>query len=157
VTKNATIDDQRQQAVLLTVTQLIVVFSPDFVEQHMYSTILLHLISLRSRLDLIRVQARDCLSKCTTILGKRYFKFIIEELIAGLQRGSQHFVLLHTIQISSLTTLFNIDSAAQAITQLFVDDFLNAKKTESSKANEHRTPRTNHRVFPKPRRTKQSM
>jgi hypothetical protein len=77
-----------------------------------------------------------------TILGKRYFKFIVEELIAGLQRGYQHLVLLHTIhtlliQISSLTTPFNIDPAAKAITKLFVDDFLNAEKTESSKANEY--------------------
>jgi hypothetical protein len=53
--------------------------------------------SFTSRLDSIRVQARDCLSKCRTILGKRYFKFIVEELIADLQRGYQHFVLLHTI------------------------------------------------------------
>jgi hypothetical protein len=36
-----------------------------------------------------------------------------------------------------LTTPFNIDSAAKAIMKLFVDDFLNAEKTESSKANEH--------------------
>ena len=147
-TKNATIDEQRQQAVLLTVTcaliatKLIVVFSPDFVEQHI-ATILLHLIGLlRSRLYSIRDQARDCLSKCMTILGKRYFKFIVEELIAGLQRGYQHFVLLHTIHtllihISSLTTPFNIDAAAKMITKVFVDDFFNAEKTESSKANEH--------------------
>jgi hypothetical protein len=93
---------------------MIVVFSPDFVEQHI-STILLHLISLlRSRLDSIRDQARDCLFKCMTILGKRYFKFIVEELIAGLQRGYQHLVLLHTIHallihISSMATPFNSD------------------------------------------------
>ena len=147
-TKNATIDDQRQQAVLLTVTcaliatKLIVVFPHEFIEQHI-STILLHLISLlRSRLYSIRDQARDCLCKCTTILGKRYFKYFVEEMIAGLQRGYQHFVLLHTIHtllihISSLATPFNIDPAAKMITKLFVDDFLNAEKTESSKANEH--------------------
>jgi hypothetical protein len=52
-TKNATIDEQCQQAVLLTVTcaliatKLIAIFSPDFVEQHI-ATILLHLISIRS-------------------------------------------------------------------------------------------------------------
>ena len=147
-TKNATIDDQRQQAVLLTITcaliatKLIVVFPHDFIEQHI-STILLHLITLlRSRLYSIRDQARDCLCKCVTILGKRYLKFIIEELIAGLQRGYQHFVLLHTvhtilIHISSLPNDFNIDSAVKSIVNLFTDDLFNSEKTESSKANEH--------------------
>ena len=86
-TKNATIDEQRQQAVLLTITcaliatKLIVVFSPDFLEQHI-ATILLHLIELlRSRLYLIRDQARNCLSKCMTILGERYFKFILKMFV----------------------------------------------------------------------------
>jgi hypothetical protein len=147
-TKNATIEDQRQQAVLLTITcsliatKLIIPFPHDFVEQHI-STILLHLITLlRSRLYSTRDQARDCLCKCLTILGKRYFKFLIEELISGLQRGYQHFVLLHTIHtilihISSLTNDFNIDSAVKVIIKLFIDDLFNSEKTESSKANEH--------------------
>lgn len=147
-TKNATIDDQRQQAVLLTVTcsliatKLIVIFSNDFIEQHV-STILLHLITLlRSRLYSIRDQARDCLCKCVTILGKRYFKFIIEELITGLQRGYQHFVLLHTIHtilihISSLDYDFEIDSAVKNITNLYVEDLFNTEKTESAKESEH--------------------
>ena len=147
-TQNVTIDDQRQQAVLLTITcsliatKLIVIFPNDFIEQHL-STILLHLIALlRSRLYSIRDQARDCLCKCIATLGKRYFKFIIKELIAGLQRGYQHFVLLHTINtilihISSLTNEFNIDSAVSIIVNLFVDDLFNVEKTESSKANEH--------------------
>lgn len=147
-TKNATIDDQRQQAVLLTITcsliatKLIVIFPHEFIEQHI-STILLHLITLlRSRLYSIRDQARDCLCKSIIILGKRYFKFIIEELIAGLKRGYQHFVLLHTIHnilihISTLTYDFNIDSAVKIIVNLFVEDFFNSEKTESSKANEH--------------------
>ncbi|CAF4957017.1 unnamed protein product, partial [Rotaria sp. Silwood1] len=147
-TKNATIDDQRQQAVLLTITcsliatKLIRIFSNDFIEQHI-STILLHLLTLlRSRLYSIRDQARDCLCKCIIILGKRYFKFIIEELISGLQRGYQHFILLHTIHtilihISSLTYDFNIDSAIKIIANLFIDDLFNLEKTESSKANEH--------------------
>jgi U3 small nucleolar RNA-associated protein 20 len=147
-TKTATMDDQRQQAVLLTITcsliatKLIVVFSHDFIEQHI-STILLHLITLlRSRLYSIRDQARDCLCKCITILGKRYFKFIIEELISGLKRGYQHFVLLHTIHtilihISSLSNDFNIDSTVKLIVNLFLDDLFNLEKTESSKANEH--------------------
>ena len=85
--KNTTIDEKRQQAVLLTVTcaltatKLIVVFSPDFVEQHI-ATISLHLIGLlRSGLYLIRDQACDCLSKCMTILGKRYFKFILRVFV----------------------------------------------------------------------------
>ena len=40
--QNTTIDDQRQQAVLLTITcaliatKLIVIFSHDFIEQHIY-------------------------------------------------------------------------------------------------------------------------
>ena len=147
-TKNASIEDQRQQAVLLTITcsliatKLIVVFPSDFIEEHI-STILLHLITLlRSRLYSTRDQARDCLCKCITIVGKRYFKFIIQELIAGLQRGYQHFVLLHTvhsilIHISSLTIDFNIDPAVKIIINLFVDDYFNLEKTESSKANEH--------------------
>jgi len=147
-TKSATIDDQRQQAILLTITcsliatKLIAVFPHDFIEQRI-STILLHLITLlRSRIYSIRDQARDCLCKCITILGKRYFKFIIEELISGLQRGYQHFVLLHTIHtilihLSSLTTDFNIDSAVKILANLFIDDFFNLEKTESSKANEH--------------------
>ena len=147
-TKNATVDDQRQQAVLLTVTcsliatKLIVVFSSEFIEQHV-SSILLHLIALlRSRLYSIRDQARDCLCKVVTILGKRYFKYVIDELVAGLQRGYQHFVLLHTIHtllihIASLNTDFNIDPAVKVITNLFVTDLLNQEKTESSKANEH--------------------
>ncbi len=147
-TKNASIDDQRQQAVLLTITcsliatKLIVIFSHDYIEQHI-STILLHLITLlRSRLYSIRDQARNCLCKCITILGKRYFKYIIEELIAGLQRGYQHFVLLHTIHtilihILSLPNDFNIDSAVKIIVNLFIKDFFNLEKTESSKANEH--------------------
>ena len=147
-TKNATIDDQRQQAVLLTTTcsliatKLIVTFSHDFIEKHI-STILLHLIALlRSRLYSVRDQARDCLCKCVTILGKRYLKFIIEELIAGLKRGYQHFVLLHTIHtllihISSLTDQFNIDATAKVIANLFIDDLFDLEKTESAKANEH--------------------
>ena len=147
-TKNATIEDQRQQAVLLTITcsliatKLIVVFPHEFIEQYI-STILLHLITLlRSRLYSIRDQARDCLCKCISILGKRYLKFILDELITGLQRGYQHFVLLHTvhailIHISSLTNDFNIDSAAKIIVNLFVEDYFNLEKTESSKANEH--------------------
>ncbi|CAF4293176.1 unnamed protein product, partial [Adineta steineri] len=103
----------------------------------------LHLVTLlRSRIYSIRDQARDCLCKCITVFGKRYLKFIIEELIAGLQRGYQHFVLLHTvhtilIHISTLTDDFNIDSAVKTITNLFVDDLFNSEKTESSKANEH--------------------
>ncbi|CAF3023094.1 unnamed protein product [Rotaria socialis] len=147
-TKNATIDDQRQQAVLLTITcsliatKLIVIFPNDFIEQHI-STILLHLLTLlRSRLYSIRDQARDCLCKCITILGKRYFKFIIEELIGGLKRGYQHFVLLHTIHtilihVSSLPNDFKIDPAAKVIANLFIEDLLNTEKTESSKASEH--------------------
>ncbi|CAF1538026.1 unnamed protein product, partial [Rotaria sordida] len=147
-TKNATIDDQRQQAVLLTITcsliatKLIIIFSHDFIEQHI-STILLHLLTLlRSRIYSIRDQGRDCLCKCIIIFGKRYFKFIIEELIAGLQRGYQHFVLLHTIHtilihISSLTYDFNIDSAVKILANIFIDDFFNQEKTESSKASEH--------------------
>ncbi|CAF1230765.1 unnamed protein product, partial [Adineta ricciae] len=147
-TKNATVDDQRQQAVLITITcsliamKLIVIFPSDFIEQHI-STILLHLITLlRSRLYSIRDQARDCLCKCVTILGKRYLKFILEELIAGLQRGYQRFVLLHTIHtilihISSLSVEFNIDSTVKIITNLYIDDFFNQEKTESSKASEH--------------------
>jgi hypothetical protein len=114
---------------------LIAVFSPDFVEQDI-STILLH-----SHLNSIRDQARDCLSKCMAILCKRYFKCIVEELIAGLQRGYQHFVLLHTmhtllIHISSLNTPFNIAPAAKVITKVFVDDFVDAEKTESLKADQ---------------------
>ncbi|CAF3756939.1 unnamed protein product [Adineta steineri] len=147
-TKTSSIDDQRQQAILLTVTcsliatKLIVIFPHDFIEQHI-STILLHLITLlRSRIYSIRDQARDCLCKCITVFGKRYLKFIIEELIAGLQRGYQHFVLLHTvhsilIHISTLTDDFNIDSAVKILTNLFIDDLFNSEKTESSKANEH--------------------
>ena len=93
-TTNATTDDQRQQAV-----PLIVVVAADFVEQHIPTT-LLHLISLlRSRLYSIRDQAHDCLSKCMTILGKRCFKFIVEELIADIQRDYRHSVRRHTILI----------------------------------------------------------
>lgn len=147
-TKTSSIDDQRQQAVLLTITtsliaiKLIVIFPHEFIEQHI-STILLHLITLlRSRIYSIRDQARDCLCKCITILGKRYFKFIIEELISNLQRGYQHFVLLHTINtilihISTLTYDFNIDSTIKIIVNLFIQDYFNLEKTESSKANEH--------------------
>ena len=147
-TKNATIDDQRQQAVLLTITcsliatKLLVLFPNQFIEQHI-STILLHLISLlRSRIYSIRDQARDCLCKCVQILGKRYFKYLVEELIAGLQRGYQHFVLLHTIHsllihISTLNENFNIDSAVKVIINVFVDDYFNKEKTESSKESEH--------------------
>ena len=75
---------------LLTVTcasiamKLIVVFSSNFIEQHI-SPRRIHL--LRSRLYTIRDQARDWLCKCTTILDKRYVRFIVEELIAGLQRS----------------------------------------------------------------------
>lgn len=147
-TKNATIDDQRQQAVLLTITcsliatKLIVNFSHDFIEKHI-STILLHIIALlRSRLYSVRDQARDCLCKCVTILGKRYFKFIVQELIAGLKRGYQRFVLLHTIHtllihISSLPDDFNIDAAVKVIANLYIEDFFDTEKTESSKASEH--------------------
>ena len=144
----ANVEDQRQQAVLLTITcsliatKLLVIFPHEYLEQHI-STILLHLITLlRSRLYSIRDQARDCLCKCITILGKRYLKYLLEELIAGLQRGYQHFVLLHTvhcilIHISNLSVDFNIDSIAKIVVNLFVDDFFNLEKTESSKANEH--------------------
>ena len=64
-------------------------------------------------------------------------------MIASLQRGYRHFVLLHTIHtllihISSLITPFNIDPTAKMITKLFFDNFLNAEKTESTKANEHK-------------------
>ena len=60
----------------------------------------------------------------------------------GLQRGYQHFVLLHTIHtilihISSLINDFNIDSAVKIIVNLFIEDLFNLEETESSKANEH--------------------
>mgnify|MGYP001035427567 FL=1 len=147
-TKNASIEEQRQQAVLLTVTcalisiKLLAIFPSEYIEQHL-STVILHLITLlRSRIYSIRDQARDCLCKCITILGKRYLKFILEEIIAGLQRGYQQFVLLHTIHnilihISNLEIDFNIDSSVQVIVNLFTEDFFNQEKTESAKANEH--------------------
>ena len=144
-TKNATIDEQRQQALLLTVTcaliatKLLVVFSPDYVKQHI-STILRHLISLlRSRLYSIRDQARDCLYRCTSILGKRFFNYFVEEMIAGLHQGYQHFVFLHTIH----TLLIHISSMLRR---------RNRRRQMNTRA-----PRTNHRVFPKQRQTKQWM
>ena len=96
---------------------------------------------LRSRLYSIGDQVRHCLCKCMTILGQAHFKFIFEELIAGLQRGYQHFVLFHTIHtllpdISSLTMPFNIHPAVKRITKVFVDDFFNVENAESSS---HRT------------------
>jgi hypothetical protein len=59
-------------------------------------------------------------------------EIIVEELMTGLQRDCQHFVLFHTlvINMSSLTNSCNVDAAAKAITQLFVDDFFNTEKTE---------------------------
>lgn len=147
-TKNASIDDQRQQLVLVVVTcsiiatKLIVHFPNEFIEQHI-STIILHIAGLlRSRLYSIRDQARDSLSKCVAIFGKRYFKFIVDELIGLLQRGYQKFVLLHTvhnllIHISTLPQSFTIDPAVRTITELFVEDYFNKEKTESSKQSEH--------------------
>ncbi|CAF0872294.1 unnamed protein product, partial [Didymodactylos carnosus] len=149
-TDNTTIDEQRQQAVLVTTTcslisiKILSYFPSVYIEQYL-STILLHLIQLlRSRLYSIREQARDYLIKCIRILGKRYLKYIIQEICENLKRGYQHFVCLHTvhsilIHLSTTTSEQNdndIDSAIQLIVQLFTDDLFN-DKTESSKASEH--------------------
>jgi len=144
----STNDDERQQAVLLTTTcslissKILVTFDSNFVEKHI-STIVLHLINLlRSRIYSIRDQTRETLCKILIIFGDRYLKFFVEELIGGLKRGFQHFVLLHTlnallIHIDSSAVDFRIDSAVKILVDLFVNDLFNKEKTESSKAAEH--------------------
>ena len=81
---------------------------------------------------------------------------IVEELIAGIHRGCQLFVLLRIIH----TLLVHISTLIQQLRRLRSCSWMISsmpRRQDRRRRMSTRTSRTNHRVFLKQRRTKQTM
>ncbi|CUM65326.1 uncharacterized protein PRCAT00002961001 [Priceomyces carsonii] len=97
---------------------------------------------LRSRSEELRDAVRKTLCKIVTLLGARYFRFLLKELKTALSRGSQIHVLSFTVH-SLLTSIQgslkhgDLDESSEFLVNIIMEDIFGAAGQEKDAEGYH--------------------
>lgn len=125
-------------------TSLVMCISEDSIESQLPGILTSTCQVMRSRSEELRDAVRKTLGRIASLLGARYFKFILKELKTALSRGSQIHVLSFTMH-SLLATIQNelnhgdLDDAASLIVGVIMEDIFGAAGQEKDAEGYHST------------------
>lgn len=116
-------------------TCLIMCITEDLIETELPGTLTSTCQVMRSRSEELRDAVRKSLSKIVTILGAKYFKFILQELKTALSRGSQIHVLSFTVHhilvlISPILEHGDLNDSTGLLVDIIMEDTFGAAGQE---------------------------